>query len=252
MDLFVTCGQGMEALLIQELETLGYPLTTAGYRGVKVASVEIDAIYRINYCSRLAGRVFLPLTAFQCRDAKDLYKAASKINWTDYISSEKTFAIDANVSHPRLRNSLFAAQVVKDAICDHFRDKTGERPSVDVKNPDVQLNLFIHNESCVISFDTSGHSLHKRGYREETVEAPLQETMGAALLKLANYQGNEIFYDPCCGSGTLLIEAALIASKTPPGFLRRQWGFFHLPDYNESTWLQYKMEADDIEKEINS
>ena len=244
MDLFVTCCQGVEPLLVQELEMLGYPHTTAGYRGVKVSSVDSDAIYRINYLSRLAGRVFLPLLASPCRDAKALYEAASKIDWFSYLPEGKTFAIDANVTHPRLRNSLFAAQVVKDAICDQFREKTGERPSVDVRNPDVQLNLFIHDESCVISFDTSGYSLHKRGYREETVEAPIQETMAAALLKLANYQGNEILYDPCCGSGTLLIEAALMASKTPPGFFRKQWGFFHLPDYNQERWLQCKAELD--------
>lgn len=246
MDLFITCGQGIEPLLIEELASLGYSRTTAGYRGVKLQGVNFDAIYRINYCSRLAGRVFLPLAHFRCRDAKALYKEASTIHWSNYIPEGKTIAIDANVSHRQLRNSLFAAQVVKDAICDQLRAERGERPSVNTKNPDIQLNLFIHEESAVISFDTSGQSLHKRGYREETVEAPMQETMAAALLMLAKYQGTEIFYDPCLGSGTLLIEAALIASKTPPGYLRRRWGFFSLPEYSRQEWLKIKSEADSL------
>src|SRR4029079_10752941 len=130
-----------------------------------------DTIYKINYQSRLASRVLLPLTKFDTFNAKTLYKGASAIDWKRFIPRGKTIAIDANVTHKQLRNSLFAAQVVKDAICDQLREKTGERPSVDVRHPDVQLNLFIYDESAVISFDTSGQSLHKRGYREETVEA---------------------------------------------------------------------------------
>lgn len=247
MDLFVTCGQGIEPLLANELAALGYCQTTAGYRGVQVQNVDFSAIYHINYRSRLAGRVFMPLANFHCRDVKALYKGASSINWTDYIPEDKTIAIDANVTHRQLRNSLFAAQVVKDAICDQLRAQTGQRPSVDVKNPDVQLNLFIHDESAVISFDTSGQSLHKRGYREETVDAPMQETMAAALLMLAKYEGQTIFYDPCFGSGTLLIEAALMASCTPPGYLRRQWGFFNLRGYTQEEWLGAKAKADELQ-----
>jgi putative N6-adenine-specific DNA methylase len=244
MNLFVTCGLGIEPLLIEELNSLGCSEIVSGYRGATVKNADLATIYKINYCSRLAGRVFLPLASFHCRDAKSLYKGAMNIDWLEYIPEGKTIAIDANVSHPMLRNSLFAAQVLKDAICDQFREKTGDRPSVDTRNPDVQLNLFIHNQSAVISFDTSGQSLHKRGYREETVEAPMQETMAAALLKLAKYQGTEILYDPCFGSGTLLIEAALIASATPPGYLRKQWGFRNLPQHSEELWQKIKMDAD--------
>lgn len=251
MDLFVTCGQGIEPILSKELQSLGYMQLKEGYRGVYVLNVDHEAIYRINYLSRLAGRVFMPLSQFRCRDAKALYKAAMDINWLDYIPQGKTIAIDANVKHPLLQNSLYAAQVVKDAICDQFREKTGERPSVDTRNPDVQLNLFIHDQSCVISFDTSGQSLHKRGYREETVEAPMQETMAAALLMLAGYQGTEIFYDPCFGSGTLIIEAALMASRTPPGYLRTKWGFLSLPDHSQEQWLKIKAEADQQKIPLN-
>lgn len=244
MDLFITCGQGLEPLLAQELGSLGYPQAVTGYRGVNLSEVNFDAVYRINYLSRLAGRVLLPLTRFRCHDSRSLYLGAGKVNWQEYIPPGKTIAIDANVNHPNLRNSLFAAQVVKDAICDQLIDKTGRRPDVNVRNPDIQLNLFIYNEKAILSFDTSGVPLHKRGYRQESVEAPMQETLAAALLTLADFKGHEIFCDPCCGSGTLLIEAALMASKTPPGFLRTHWGFMHLPAHTNERWLKTKIEAD--------
>jgi len=244
IDLFVTCGQGGEQLLAQELGSLGYPQAVTGFRGANVQNVELEAIYRINYLSRVAGRVFLPLSRFRCQDERSLYADAGKIDWLAYIPEGKTIAIDANVNHPRLRNSLFAAQVVKDAICDQLRQRAGWRPTVDVKEPDVQINLFIYREWAVISFDTSGQSLHKRGYRLESVEAPMQETLAAALLMIAGYQGTEIVYDPCCGSGTLLTEAALMASHTPPGFLRSRWGFFNLPMHSQEIWLKVKAEAD--------
>ena len=244
MDLFVTCGQGLEPLLAQELGAMGYPQAVTGFRGVSIQNVELEAIYRINYLSRLAGRVFLPLARFRCRDSKSLYADACKIDWQAYIPQGKTIAIDANVNHPQLHNSLFAAQVIKDAICDQLRQRGGWRPNVDVQNPDVQINLFIYREWAVISFDTSGQSLHRRGYRQESVQAPMQETLAAALLKMANFQGSETVYDPCCGSGTLLIEAALVATHTPPGFLRNTWGFFHLPQHSQEMWLKVKAEAD--------
>ena len=135
-------------------------------------------------------------------------------------------------------------QVVKDAICDQLKEKFGTRPEVNVKNPDIQLNLFIHKEHAIVSFDTSGIVLTKRSYRQETVEAPMQEALAAAILLLTNYNGSEIVCDPCCGSGTLLIEAALIATKTPPGFLRTKWGFMSLPEFSNEQWLKVKIQAD--------
>lgn len=250
MDLFVTCAQTLEPLVAQELAQLGYPQAVTGFRGVNVRNIDIEAIYRINYLSRLAGRVLLPLIRFRCADSKSLYNHAGKIDWQKYLQPGKSIAIDANVHHPLLRNSLFAAQVVKDAICDQLRLKAGWRPDVNIKNPDVQLNLYINNDAAILSFDTSIQPLHKRGYRQETVEAPMQETLAAALLTLANFQGTEIVVDPCCGSGTLLIEAALMASNTPPGFLRTKWGFMHLPEYSQLSWLAIKNEADSRRKEL--
>lgn len=250
MDLFVSCAQCLEPLLAHELQQLGFSQVDQGFRGVYVRNVEFEAIYRINYLSRLAGRVLMPLTGFRCYEAKSLYGGIIKIDWMSYISRGKTFAIDANVSHPHLKNSLFAAQIAKDAICDQFRNRTGSRPDVDVKDPDVQLNLFIHDQWAIMSIDTSGKPLSKRGYRLETVEAPIQETLAAAFLKIANYQGTEILCDPCCGSGTILIEAALMASNTPPGYLRKQWGFFHMPQFSQADWLKVKAEADSKRKDL--
>lgn len=244
LSLFVTCAAEVEALLVEELAELGIHSTQIGYRGVYVDHWDWPTIYKINYASRLASRVLLPLTQFKCFDRKSLYRGASEINWPSFIRRGQTFAIDANVHHRELRNSLFAAQVVKDVICDQMREKTGDRPSVNVQDPDVQINLFIHTNRATISFDTSGMPLHKRGYRQETVEAPMQENLAAAILRLAKYKADVVALDPCCGSGTLLIEAALIATKTPPGYLRKIWGFMSHPAHNQLEWLKVRNELD--------
>lgn len=250
MSLFVTCAQGVEKLLCEELIELGFTEVSEGYRGVHVREDSMEAIYKINYCSRLGGRVLLPLIQFRCYDKRSLYSEVSKIEWTRYLRKGQSLAIDANVHHRLIRNSLFAAQTVKDAICDQLRELKGWRPDVDLKNPDLQLNLFIHDQRAILSFDTSGTALHKRGYRQDAGPAPLQESMAAALLRMADYQGTETLIDPCCGSGTLLIEAALIASKTPPGYLRTRWGFMSHPDFVLQEWLKVKNSADDLRQDL--
>lgn len=244
MKLFITCAQALEPILAEELRELGYEKITEGFRGVHVDVHGLEDVYKINYCSRIGSRVLLPILNFRCFDAKSLYRNIYSIDWSKYLPKGKTFAIDANVTHRQLRNSLFAAQVAKDAICDQFRETYGQRPTVETKNPDVQLNLFIHDQEAIMSFDTSGMPLHKRGYRQDSVEAPLNESIAAALLRIARYKGDEVVCDPCCGSGTLLIEAALIASKTPPGYLRQRWGFMSLSDFDQLAWLKVKAEAD--------
>jgi putative N6-adenine-specific DNA methylase len=243
-SLFISCATALEPLLLEELTELGIQSITPGYRGVYINHWDWSTIYRINYGSRIASRVLLPLTSFKCFNRHSLYKGASEIDWSRYLKNNWTFAIDANVHHKELRNSLFAAQIVKDAICDQIRQKTGHRPSIDLQNPSVQLNLYIERNMAIISFDTSGTPLHKRGYRQESVEAPMQESLAAAILRLANYTKDKILLDPCCGSGTLLIEAALMATQTPPGYLRRQWGFMYHPDYVQVEWLKVKNELD--------
>jgi putative N6-adenine-specific DNA methylase len=243
MELFVTCGQGLEEILLKELASLGFTDTDKGFGGVYVNVNNFDAIYKINYCSRVASRVLLPIQRFNCYNKESIYQNGMKINWSELIPRGKTFAIDGNVSHPGIRNSLYAVQVLKDAICDSIRDKRGTRPDVDIKEPDVQINLFIHQRKGVISFDTSGTPLYKRGYRQEAVAAPLQESLAAAILMMVPWEFPLL--DPCCGSGTFLIEAALMATKTPPGYLRKKWGFTLHPKFDSLAWLRVKNEADE-------
>ncbi len=252
MELFVTCSGHLEQLLADELAELGYPEVVIGFRGVRVPNTTLEDVYRINYCSRIGGRVLIPITRFRCHDEKALYDGIYRVDWLKYLSPKNSIAIDANVNHPRLRNSLYCAQVAKDAICDQLKKRVGDRPSVDTKAPDVQLNLYISNDWAVFSYDTSGTPLHKRGYRQEVVPAPIQESLAAALLKMAGFQGLEVFCDPCCGSGTILIEAALIASNTPPGYLRTRWGFQSFPEHSQGLWLKVKAEADSKRKPLQA
>ncbi len=246
--LFVTCLDGLESLLSQELQEMGFSRVKEGFRGVYVEESSLRAVYLINYTSRLASRVLLPILRFRCYDRDSLYRAVEEIDWTRYIPRGKTFAIDANVTHPNLNNSLFTALVAKDAVCDRYRKETGSRPNVCVSEPDIQLNLYIQQTHAVLSVDTSGVPLHKRGYRQGTSEAPINETLAAALLKIAKLDEEDVLYDPCCGSATFLIEAALSASRIPPGFLRKHWGFMYLPQFSLEEWLQVKRQADELRK----
>jgi putative N6-adenine-specific DNA methylase len=238
MHLFISCPPKLESLLTEELSALGIP-ARQWPRGASVVS-SMEHVYRINMESRLATRVLWPLKHFECLDRDTLYKEALSIQWDEWLSDDSTFAIDANATLSEgFRNSHFAGLVVKDAICDYFREKTGQRPSVELRNPQIQLNLFIYKNKATISFDTSGAPLFKRGYRISTVEAPLQETLAAAILKLAGYRPEDILCDPFCGSGTFLWEAAMMSTQTPAGFFRDQWGFFKHPQFSLTDWNRY-------------
>ncbi|MBJ7450398.1 MAG: 50S rRNA methyltransferase [Parachlamydiales bacterium] len=242
-NLFVTCVKGFEPLLTEELKELGFEKLEPSFCGVFVEGSFSD-IYRINYCSRLASRVLMPLEQFALIDRDDLYEAARSIDWRPFFEKRGSVAIDVNGRHNAFTNSLYAAQIVKDAICDQLREHWNWRPNVDTKNPDVQLNVYLERKRATLFFDTSGDVLFKRGYRKETGEAPLSESFAAGLLKLAGYKGTEHLFDPCCGSGTFLIEAAMIATKTPPGYLRPRFGFFSHEQFDEKVWLECKNEAD--------
>ncbi len=248
-QLFVTCSPGVEKLLVEELRALSIP-AAPGYRGVFVPK-NMDNVYRINYMSKLATRVLFPLLHFSCRDKLDLYNTVRRFSWNFYLNTQKTFAVDATVSlHPNLKHSLFTALVVKDAICDFFRQFSGERPSVNVQNPDVQFFLHIHQEKAVLSFDTSNIPLYKRGYREEGGVAPLQESIAAAVVQFLQIKKEDVVCDPCCGSATLLLEAALFLAHIPPGTWRKTFGFFHHPAFQQSQWELCK-EACDKEKNLS-
>ncbi len=241
--LFVTTTRFLQPMLIKELQEMGVPSIRQGLAGVFIPR-EMHWVYKINYCSRFATRVLWPFAHFRCENRDDLYHNTYNISWPDIFALNETFAIDSNVTSDTLRHSLFAAQVMKDAICDRFRKECNGRPFVQVDNPDVQFNLFIHEGIATLSLDTSGAPLFKRGWRKQTGDAPLQESVAAGLLDLANFSADEILCDPFCGSGTILIEAAFKLTRTPPGFCRNTWGFFKHPEFEEDEWKAVKEEAD--------
>ncbi|MCP5107607.1 MAG: class I SAM-dependent RNA methyltransferase, partial [bacterium] len=187
-------------------------------------------LYKINYCSRILQRVLAPLVSFPCPGHHVLYKKAYHFQWSDILRLDRTFAIQANVSHSEITHSRFAAQRLKDAIVDYFRKKYGKRPDVNPRDPHILLNLNIRENQAVISMDTSGQSLHRRGYRISSVTAPMQETVAAAVIRLSGWKGEKPLLDPMCGSGTLLAEALMMYCNIPPGFKRKRdgFGFFYL------------------------
>ncbi len=238
--LFVSCPPSFETHLQEELSQIGFSNTETAFCGVEVP-YSLEAMLSINYASRIATRVLFPLITFACSGPRDFYEIiAHEMPWEKIIPANATMCIDVNGKHPAFSNTLYAAQLTKDAICDYLRDTRGFRPTIDKKEPDIQLNLFLHRNECVLSLDTSGQPLFKRGYRQSTGPAPLQESLAAALLHIAKYQGTEDLIDPCCGSGTLLIEAGLMATKTPPGSFREHWGFFYHPDFDSAVWENVK------------
>ena len=235
--------EGLEELGLKELRELGAKEIKPSHRGFYF-SADQASLYRINYCSRLFSRILAPLLRFDCHSSKYLYKTACKIDWPALISLDNTFAVNANVSHSRIRHSHYASLCLKDAIADVFRDKTGKRPNVDTKAPDIRFNLYIQNNKATIYLDTSGGSLHRRGYRTKSVAAPMQETIAAAIIKYSDWHGEKPLIDPMCGSGTLLSEALMHYCKIPAGYLRNKFGFQSLPDFEKKIWQTVKQEAD--------
>ncbi|MFH1680552.1 MAG: THUMP domain-containing protein [Candidatus Eisenbacteria bacterium] len=240
---FGQIAEGIEEIGREEIERLGAREARPAYRGLHFLA-DPSALYRVNYCSRLLTRVLAPLRLFDCPDTDALYRAGRSLDWPSLFSPQRTFAIDANVSNSRLRHSRYAAQKLKDAIADRFREARGIRPSVDPRNPDVRISLHIHADRATVGIDTSGGSLHRRGYRAASVEAPMQETLAAAIVRFSEWNGDRPLVDPMCGSGTLLAEALMSAARIPAGYLRSAFGFRFLPDFDGEAWRRVKEEAD--------
>ncbi|MBF0302657.1 MAG: class I SAM-dependent RNA methyltransferase [Desulfamplus sp.] len=233
----------------KELAMLGAKNIEPAYTGIYF-SADKAVFYKINYMTRLISRVLAPIESFPCNHTDILYKNAKKIKWELLISKNMTFAIVANVSDSVIDHSQFASLRLKDAIADYFRERTGKRPNVDTLKPDIIINLHIRNDVADISVDASGGALHKRGYREESVSAPMQETIAAAIIKFSEWDGSVPLYDPMCGSGTLLCEALMRQCNIPAAIFREKFGFQTLPDYNPELWQQVKQEADAKIKEL--
>ena len=234
---FAQVADDIKDIAEQELLTLGARETSPTYRGIYfTASPKV--LYIINFHARLITRVLAPLTSFRCHSDRYLYKKAREIEWQDFLDPSQTFAVFATVANSRLRHSKFAALRLKDAVVDSFRAATGVRPSIDTRQPDVWMNLHIQNDEATISLNTSGGSLHRRGYRKKSVQAPLVETLAAAIIHHAEWDGRRPLYDPFCGSGTLLCEAYMLVSRMPAGLFRKRFGFQLLPDFDAGLWRQ--------------
>ncbi len=239
---FGQLASGTEKCGVAELGKMGATNIKPGYLGVYFCA-NPRTLYDIVYRSRIFSRILAPLIVFDCHSEKYLYKTAQNIDWSDFLTLTKTLAITSNVADSNITHSQYAGQILKDAIVDQFRDKTGERPSVDKYNPDLQLNLYIHQNKARISVDLGGGSLHKRGYRTESVEAPMQETLAATIIQLSEWKGERPLYDPFCGSGTLLCEALMRQCNIPAAYLRHKFGFLRLPDFDPAVWNQVKTKA---------
>ncbi len=241
---FAQIAESVKDIAIKELRNLGAYDLKPVFRGIWFKATKKD-FYRITYFSRLISRILAPLVSFECHDKDDLYKAARKIRWEEFLTPEKTFSIMANVSESDITHSNFAGLRVKDAIADYFRDRANKRPNVDSKVPYITINIHIHKNLATLTIDASGGPLHKRGYREESVSAPMQETVAAAIIRLSEWDGNLPLYDPMCGSGTLLCEALMMYCQIPAQIFRTSFGFERLPDFDAILWEQIKKDARD-------
>ncbi|MGD9201990.1 MAG: THUMP domain-containing protein [Chitinispirillia bacterium] len=236
---FAQIAGGIESIGEQELKELGAKDIRQSYRGL-FFKADQETVYTINYQSRLITRVLAPLLSFDCHSTRYLYKTAKKIKWETIFHKNHTFAIFSSVSNSTIKHSKYAALCLKDAIADYFRELFEERPDVEKKDPDVWINLYIQNNKAVISLDMSGGSLHRRGYRKVSGNAPMQETLAATIIRLSNWDGSLPVYDPMCGSGTLLCEMLMHYCKIPAAYLRKKFGFEYLPDFNKKIWRNVK------------
>lgn len=240
-SLFVSCPRGLETILNQELVTLGCEQIHNRDGGIALTG-DLASVYKINLHSRVASRVLIRLTTGHFRNENEIYQLARKICWSEWFDVDKNFKIHIEGKQAQINSLNFAALKVKDAICDVFRDKTGRRPSIEKFRPDIRIHVFIEKNEISVYLDSSGEALFKRGYRSDTGEAPLRKNLAAGLLLLAGYNGSQPFMDPFCGSGTLAIEAAMIATDTAPG-LERAFGFEKLNNYNDNLWQQLRRAA---------
>lgn len=223
---------GLEEVLAKELRSMGAKNVTNLNRAVSFVG-DLGFLYKANYKLRTALRILRPIANFNIHSAAELTKHSENIEWEKFIHKEGTFAITASGHLPFFNHSGYAAQLVKDGIVDRFRRLYGIRPSVDKDNPDVRIDFYMSKHGCTISLDSSGDSLHKRGYRKVAGLAPMSEVLAAGVLQLAGYDGSRNLVDPMCGSGTIPIEAALIADRIPPGIFRKRFGFEGWADYDE-------------------
>jgi len=224
--------KGLEEVLASELVSLGANNVQLQRRAVSFTG-SIELMYRANLHLRTASRVLKPIASFVASNPDEVYEQVKNIDWEKYMTVNTTFAIDSTVFSEEFRHSKFVSYRVKDAIADRFMEKYEKRPSVRLDNPQLMINIHVAQNKCTLSLDSSGESLHKRGYRVAQTEAPLNEALAAGMILMSGWEGKTDFVDPMCGSGTLLIEAALIALNIPPGIFRKEFAFEKWNDFDE-------------------
>ncbi len=226
---------GLEQVLANELLKLGARTITEHNRAVSFTG-DLGFLYKANFCLRTALRILVPINSFEIHSQQDLYDGIRSMDWDLFLDPKDTLAVSCTLNTEHFDHSQFVSQRAKDAIVDQFRDKYGERPSVDLEMPTLGIHLYLDHDQCTVSLDSSGGSLHKRGYRDQTNLAPINEVLAAGLVLLSGWDRRSNFVDPMCGSGTVLIEAALYAANIPPGYYRPQFGFQRWGDFDEDLW----------------
>ncbi len=244
LNLIIKTQAGLEELLAQEVAAAGAGEIQILKRAVK-CTADKATLYRLNYTCRTALRVLKEIAAFEAPDEQALYQGVKNFDWSSLISEKQSLAINATVSNSQMSHSHFVSLKTKDAIVDQFREKTGLRPNVDLDKPDLRIHVHIYGEQCSILTDSSGDSLHKRGYRTMQGLAPINEVLASGMIMHTGWDGSTDLLDPLCGSGTLLCEADMIARKIPAGFFREDYGFFRWNDFDAQLWKK-------IVKEENS
>ena len=228
---------GLEPVLALELNAMGAESVQQERRAVSFVG-DMGMLYKANFLLRTALKVLKPIAHFRVNNKEDLYSQTNNIPWQDYLTLGKSFSIDSTVQSEMFVNSMYASLKVKDAIADYFRESLGKRPSVNQEDPDIRIHVYLMADYCEIALDSSGESLHKRGYRLGQGEAPINEVLAAGMILLAGWQGETDFMDPMCGSGTLLIEAAMIARGIPAGIYRKSFGFERWLDFDEALFSE--------------
>ena len=234
--------KGLEQPLKKELAEIGIAKCRVTNRAIEFHATK-EQMYQANYTFRTAINILKPLYQFKANDENELYEEVKKYEWENLFDLDKTFAITHSVRSEIFTHSQYISLKTKDAIVDRFREKFGSRPSIDAKEPDVKLNLFIRDNKCSILLDTSGDSLFKRGYRTETNSAPLNEVLAAGLISLSGWDKNSTLVDPMCGSGTIAIEAGMMLCNIPAGYYRTSFGFFNMEDFDIDIWKKVRNEA---------
>ncbi|MGR5258459.1 bifunctional 23S rRNA (guanine(2069)-N(7))-methyltransferase RlmK/23S rRNA (guanine(2445)-N(2))-methyltransferase RlmL [Vibrio astriarenae] len=235
-------SNGLENLLADELAKLGIENPKPVQAGVKFKAT-LEQVYRCCLWSRLASRFVRVLSEFRCQDDMDLYLSVNAINWANHFHGSKTIVVDFNGTNREIRNSQYGAMKVKDAIVDSFEKKNLSRPSISKDQPDLRIHVRLHRDNAILGIDMVGSGLHQRGYRTESGRAPLRETLASAIVQRSGWEFDKPLLDPMCGSGTLLIEAAMLAANMAPGVMRKYWSFEALEDFDAEMWAEIKSEA---------